>query len=102
MSQIKALSIISHLVMIKCWRETLHHMQFLYQKYHLTGYKMKKNDSLLSLNSFTEIKEEDNRVSEEDRLITVPPARQETTTQTLVLRNPCAGMWYIYAHQGCI
>ncbi|XP_042622412.1 fibulin-2-like [Cyprinus carpio] len=35
--------------------------------------------------------EEDNRVSEEDRQLTVAPARQETATQTLVLRNPCAG-----------
>ncbi|KAL1265831.1 hypothetical protein QQF64_003858 [Cirrhinus molitorella] len=40
---------------------------------------------------FTENKEEDNRVSEEDRLPTVPPARKETTTQTLTLYNPCAG-----------
>ncbi|XP_067244149.1 fibulin-2 isoform X2 [Chanodichthys erythropterus] len=38
-----------------------------------------------------ENQEEDNRVSEEDRLLTVAPARQETTTQTLVFHNPCAG-----------
>ncbi|XP_051528728.1 fibulin-2-like isoform X1 [Myxocyprinus asiaticus] len=35
--------------------------------------------------------EEDNRVSEEDRLTSITPARQETTTQIPVLRNPCAG-----------
>ncbi|KAK7127698.1 hypothetical protein R3I93_020316 [Phoxinus phoxinus] len=38
-----------------------------------------------------EKQEEDNRVSEEDRLLTVAPARQETTTQLPVFHNPCAG-----------
>ncbi|XP_077059724.1 fibulin-2 isoform X2 [Siphateles boraxobius] len=38
-----------------------------------------------------EKQEEDNRVSEEDRLLTVAPARQETTTQPPVFHNPCAG-----------
>ncbi|XP_073682061.1 fibulin-2 isoform X2 [Garra rufa] len=38
-----------------------------------------------------ENQEEDNRVSEEDRLLTAPPARPETTTQTLALHYPCAG-----------
>ncbi|XP_026117030.1 fibulin-2-like [Carassius auratus] len=38
-----------------------------------------------------ENQEEDNRVGEEDRLLTVAPARQETATQTLDLRNPCSG-----------
>ncbi|XP_056107381.1 fibulin-2 isoform X2 [Rhinichthys klamathensis goyatoka] len=38
-----------------------------------------------------EKQEEDNRVSEEDRLLTVAPARQEPTTQPPVFHNPCAG-----------
>ncbi|XP_067287431.1 fibulin-2 isoform X2 [Pseudorasbora parva] len=37
-----------------------------------------------------ENQEEDNMVSEEDRLLTVAPARQEATTQPLVFYNPCA------------
>ncbi|KAG1949701.1 fibulin-2 isoform X2 [Pimephales promelas] len=38
-----------------------------------------------------EKQEEDNRVSEEDKLLTVAPARQEPTTQPPVFHNPCAG-----------
>ncbi|XP_051967561.1 fibulin-2-like [Xyrauchen texanus] len=38
-----------------------------------------------------ENQEEDNRLSEEDRLGSIPPVRQETTTQTPALRNPCTG-----------
>ncbi|KAA0707653.1 Fibulin-2 [Triplophysa tibetana] len=38
-----------------------------------------------------ENQEEDNRVSEEDQVVTVSPAQQETSTETPVLHNPCAG-----------
>lgn len=38
-----------------------------------------------------ETQEEDNRVSEEDRVVTIPPAQEETTTETPGLHNPCAG-----------
>lgn len=41
--------------------------------------------------SIAENQEEDNRVSEEDQVVTVSPAQQETSTETPVLHNPCAG-----------
>ncbi|XP_056323717.1 fibulin-2 isoform X1 [Danio aesculapii] len=39
----------------------------------------------------SENQEEDNRVSEEDRIPTAVPDKQQTTTQMPVLQNPCAG-----------
>lgn len=50
------------------------------------------NKILLFFFSITETQEEDNRVSEEDRVVTIRPAQEETTTETPVLHNPCAGM----------